>query len=140
MGLLQSVADAIKSITTSIMNLPSNIYILFRDGLIFLFVPEENYFSDKSDELYNLMVEKLPFIDDIKKCYDGYMNVITGSGTDAPVFTFTYKGMTMNIFDFSIYEPYRYLVNSIMIFTSYFFFIRKLLKGIPGLIGGFYNS
>lgn len=130
MEFLQGIQDAIKNLGASIVN-------GFIDGLKALFIPRDNYFNDKISNLYTKLTDKLPFIEDIKILFESLFQTIFNADDNVPIFNFTYKGVSMNIFDFSLYQKYRGLIHGVMIFVSYFFFVRRLFKRLPGLIGGF---
>lgn len=44
-----------------IKNIPVTIWNFFKEGLLFLFIPEENFFTDKVEEFKTALNEKIPY-------------------------------------------------------------------------------
>lgn len=154
---LQGIANALNSMWEAIKNIPS----LIIDGLKSLFIPENNL-KDKTDILF----DKIGYVPEdnepetysrtSKKTYRSTENqnswigqvivmsnnmILQPTETDEyPKFEITLNGKSYSLIDWSIYAPYRAYVNAIIIGIAYFVFINKLLKRIPGVIGGFHGN
>lgn len=123
------MVNAIKSLAQSIVD-------GFVTALKTLFIPSNTFFDNKITPIMDMFYSKLPFLEQMKNIFSSFISAIGSSSSDVPEFTFTYKGATYNIFDFSIYQPYRSTVHAIILFISYFYFIRKTLRRLPSTIGG----
>jgi hypothetical protein len=131
-GLLESLVSSIASLGQSIVN-------GLIDGLKTLFIPRTDYFSTKISILKDTLFAKMPFINQISVAMSEFIQIITYSSSTKPVFSFTMYGKTMNIIDFSMFESYRLYIHGIILFFAYFYYIRRVIKSLPGLIGGFYR-
>lgn len=108
-GWLNNLWEGIKAI-------PSNIVELLKSALQWLFVPEENFFTDKIEEFKTALNEKIPYQDYIQSLKDiesvtdalGDTDEITTS-IDLSNYSVTDKlTINMNKFiDFSIFSKYK---------------------------------
>lgn len=100
----------------SIKSIPSSIWELFKEGLIWLFVPEENYFNNKVEEFKTALNDKIPYqtylqsLKDIETITDvtGDTDDIT-LGIDLNNYSILDK-ITINInkfIDFSIFSKFK---------------------------------
>lgn len=133
---MERIWNAIKGIGEGIVNLGKFIIEELAKLLKFLFVPKENFLDDKVKSLHDALMKKLPFVEQIKTIFSSFTDAISGADSSIPHFSFSYKGKTMNIFDFSMFGKYRKMVHGIILFCSYFLFIRKTFKRLPDIIGG----
>ena|GEM_PF-4998650 len=67
--------------------------------------------------------------------FDKDLNV--NNTVQTPNFSFTLYNYRYDIIDFSLFEQYRFYIQGFIIIISYFFFARRMIRKIPGLIGGF---
>lgn len=100
----------------SITQLPSQIIEGFKEGLIWLFIPEDNFFNDKVEEFKTRLNEKIPYqqylesFKEIESITDltGDTDEITTS-IDMEEYTIT-DNLTIsmqNFIDFSIFTKYK---------------------------------
>lgn len=97
-----------------------------------LFVPSTDCFTD----LYNNFNNKFGFIGTIKSVIDELFAYSDYGSDNYPTFTFTYAGVTQNIIDFSIFDNYRQLFHTIVVFVCWVPFLLRTYKKIPNLING----
>lgn len=96
--------------------MPQIIWELFKEGLLWLFVPEDNYFNDKVDELKISLNEKIPYQQYIEELenLENISNTTRGSGDislgiDLNNYSVLDK-LTINMsnfIDFSIFSQYK---------------------------------
>lgn len=100
----------------SIKSIPSSIWNLFKEGLIWLFVPEENFFNNKVEEFKTALNEKIPYQQYIQSLKDiESVTDVTGDtdditlGIDLKNYSVLDKiTLNMNKFiDFSIFSKYK---------------------------------
>ncbi len=111
-----SLWDWLSNLWESIKSIPSSIWELFKEGLIWLFVPEENYFNNKVEEFKTALNEKIPYqtylqsLKDIESITDvtGDTDDIT-LGIDLKNYSILDKiTINMNKFiDFSIFSKFK---------------------------------
>lgn len=133
-GGLNTVKNAVTGIGTTISNAINGAVNAILDGLKgvleTLFKPSEDYFND----FYQLLISKFPIIDQFNSMITDYVTSLSGFGDERPpVFSITYSGKTMNIFNFAILEPYRATIKTfIKVYASYGF-IKWLIFFLPQL-------
>lgn len=108
--------DWLSDLWESIKSIPSSIWNLFKEGLIWLFVPEDNYFNNKVEEFKIALNEKIPYqtylasLKDIESVTDvtGDTDEIT-LGVDLKNYSILDKfTINMNKFiDFSIFSKFK---------------------------------
>lgn len=106
---------------------------LFSDLLEFLFVPTQNPIS----ELATKFNEKFAFINQIKSVITNFFDD-KGDTNTVPNWSITYYGTTVNIVDWSAFEPFRNTFHSIVLGVCWFAFIFRLYRRIPGIIGAYH--
>lgn len=100
-----------------------------------LFVPRDGFWDEQVSSIRSEFDTRLPFV---SQCMDLISSVATGAfqpASNYPVFSFDYKGATYNIFDFSVVAQYRGLIHALVLFFSYYLFVRRLLHRLPAIIG-----
>lgn len=105
---------------------------LLGDLLKWLFIPENNPFSELSDK-FN---QKFAFIDQIKS----FANSLFGNtnfGDSTPTFDMTWHGVTFALIDFSLFLEYRVWLHGIILAIAWAVFIFKTYRKLPSIIGGF---
>ncbi|MDE6775298.1 MAG: hypothetical protein K2J37_03225 [Ruminococcus sp.] len=119
------------SILTNILNAITNIKNGFIEGIEYLFKPSDNLFI----ELQEVIETKFDFVHQIIELGN---IVITADFSDSPPDnTITIYGKEINFVDWSLYDTYKPVIDGIIIVVSYYFYVQKLIKRIPGIIGGF---
>ena len=142
LNVSNSILDNVKSLLSSIINLPSKIaesiqgfFITLGNTIIekleYLFIPSgDNLFSDVKD----IISEKFGIFNQL---FDLAGVVIHYEFSDEPPnFNITLYGHTITIVDWELFSKYRLFIHGIIIFIAYYFFIQRLIKRIPQIIRG----
>jgi len=127
-----SVKDAIVSIGTTIIDGVKGVFS-------WAWIPSDTFFMDLYGGLYNDLTAKFPILDQMKNMITDFYELISNASAVPPSFDIVYKGSTVSIIDLSMYDQYRSFIHGIILAIAYFLFGRKILKRLPGLIGGFSN-
>lgn len=135
--LPQKIAEGIGGFFTDLKNsIISGLETLkdkLLDGLKVLFVPSDNLFI----ELEEVIKSKFKFVYQI---LNFGKSIISADFLDVPPDNkITIYGQTIIFMDWSLYDSYKNLIDSIIIIVSYYFYIQRLIKRIPGIIGGFHT-
>ncbi|MDE5936778.1 MAG: hypothetical protein K2G83_05180 [Ruminococcus sp.] len=102
------------------------------EGLKFLFIPSDNLFT----ELKEVIESKFKFVYQI---LDFGKSIISADFLDVPPNNkITIYNQDIVFMDWTLYDSYKNLIDSIVIIISYYFYIQRLIKRIPGIIGGFH--
>ncbi|MDE7225274.1 MAG: hypothetical protein K2N49_00170 [Ruminococcus sp.] len=119
------------SILTNILNAITSIKNGFVEGIVYLFKPSDNLFN----EIQEIIETKFSFVNQI---LDLGKSVITADFSESPPdFNITFYGKEISFIDWSVYNDYKPFADGIIICISYYFYIHKLIKRIPSIIGGF---
>lgn len=97
----------------------------------FLFVPEEDFFTEFQENIK----AKFYFTSQISDIFSVLLEDFD-YGDEVPTFNISYYGKTLSIIDFSPFLEYRVWLHSIILAIAWFIFIRKTFNKIPKLIGG----
>ena len=135
--LPQKIADSIGHFFTDLKNaIVSGLEILkdkLLEGIEYLFKPSDNNF----EEIKDVVEEKFKFVYQI---LDLGKSIITADFLDVPPNNkITLYGKEIIFMDWTLYDDYKPLIDSIIIIVSYYFYIQRLIKRIPGIIGGFHT-
>lgn len=115
-NFFNSLWDWLSNLWESIKSIPSSIWNLFKEGLIWLFVPEDNYFNNKVEEFKTALNEKIPYQQYIQSLKDiESVSDVTGDtdeitlGIDLKNYSILDKfTVNMNKFiDFSIFSKFK---------------------------------
>jgi hypothetical protein len=128
-SILNRIVDAIMFIPNAIVN-------GFTNMLKALFIPREDFFNTKLTELQNVFNTKLPFIGQIQALFGVFVNTLASSSDELPVLEFEIFDSTVNVLPLEIVAPYQPLLHGVIIITTYYGFIRRLIRRIPKAIGG----
>lgn len=137
-----NILTNVKNIVKSIFDLPNAIANAIKgffdslqngliEGLKSLFIPSDNLFQDFKTTIES----KFKFIDQITDLGEALINAEFGD--EPPSNKLTIYGSTVEFMNWDLYEEYKELIDGIIIAVSYYFYIQKLIKRIPGVIGGF---
>lgn len=142
LNVSNNILDNVKSLVSSIINLPVKIaesiqgfFITLGNTIIekleYLFIPSgDNLFSDVKD----IISEKFGIFNQL---FDLAGVIIHYDYSDAPPdFNITLYGHTVTIVDWELFSKYRLFIHGIIIFIAYYFFIKRLIKRIPQIIRG----
>ncbi len=148
---VKNMFSKLKEIADNISNLPHNIAIKigdfftdiknaisqsvqdFKDYLVYLFVPSDNNF----EECKKLIDDKFKFV---HQALDYYKNFVNFTFSDKPPETYvTIYGETISFMNWDLYDKYKPVIDNIIVFCAWFLYIRRLVKRIPGIIGGFHT-
>ena len=77
----------------------------------------------------------MPFIGQFFDFIEQILSLFTGSA-EPPEFSFTFKGVRYNIFDFSVFAVFRTLIHFIVLFFAYYLFIKRTIRRLPTILGG----
>lgn len=135
------LAEKTGGISETLINMPALMWSFFLNGLQELFVPSEDFFSNK---LLSLR-ERFSFVDSVLQTVESFRtfftNVTSGS---PPKFSVNMKnvdskynwGGEVYIMDFSWYEPYKPWVDKFLASVLWFFFVWNTWKDLPNIING----
>lgn len=130
-GLVDKISSIFDLISDFFSSFFTNLFNKLKELLVFLFIPDEdNAFT----EIKNVINEKFGFISQFTDLASNLVNLNFSS--DVPAFEFTIYGKKYSIIDWSLYQPYRKYIHSIIIVISYYHFIQRTIKRIPSIIGG----
>ena len=130
-GLVDKISSIFDLISDFFSSFFTNLFNKLKELLVFLFIPDEdNAFT----EIKNVINEKFGFISQFTDLASKLVNLNFSS--DVPAFEFTIYGKKYSIIDWSLYQPYRKYIHSIIIVISYYYFIQRTIKRIPSIIGG----
>lgn len=130
-GLVDKISSIFDLISDFFSSFFTNLFNKLKELLVFLFIPDEdNAFT----EIKNVINEKFVFISQFTDLASKLVNLNFSS--DVPAFEFTIYGKKYSIIDWSLYQPYRKYIHSIIIVISYYHFIQRTIKRIPSIIGG----
>lgn len=103
----------------------------FNDKINYLFVPTFS-FDDKLSEWSDELNEKFPFIDSLTEMVS---RITDFKETETePKFEIEIYGTKVGIIDFSAYSLVRKFVQGIILFVSWYTFLRRMYHSIPGFI------
>lgn len=105
----------------------------FNDKINYLFVPTFK-FSDKLNEWKNALNSKFPFLDNIKEMLTRITKFKETENT--PKFEIEIYGTKVGIIDFSAYALVRKFIQGIILFVSWYTFLRRMYHSIPNFIMG----
>ena len=130
-GLVDKISSIFDLISDFFSSFFTNLFNKLKELLVFLFIPDEdNAFT----EIKNVINEKFGFISQFTDLASKLVNLNFSS--DVPSFQFVIYGKNYSIIDWSLYQPYRKYIHSIIIVISYYHFIQRTIKRIPSIIGG----
>lgn len=119
-----AIADGLSGLWKEVKNLVNNI----KEALKSLFIPSVNIVP----LIMGKFDEKFPIISQVGDLFSNLYN----PGTQEPVFTITYNGMTLKIIDFSMFSENLTMIRN---FTGVFLllsFLTKETKRLPRLLRG----
>ena len=132
LNLPSRIADSVSSFFSDVKNGIVNALYSVRDsiiqGLKDLFVPS----SDVFDGIKNEFSSRFGFIYQIKDLAFSLLSIDSGSGI--PDFSFTIYGLTVNAIDFSWIDNYITLIHGIILVFSWIPFLIRLYRRIPSII------
>lgn len=141
---LKEIFASIKDIGATVFDIPQHIDNLgtnFKQYLEYLFIPSDN---NNFTKIKTRIETKFGFISQIIKFLQDFNKIIwTDQPPDTKIdfssahhFDPNYD-FEVNFINLELYNRYKPMVDALIIFFSYFFFIRRLLERLPGIIGGF---
>lgn len=146
-GILDTVKEIfsnLKDIAGTVFDIPQHIENLgknFKQYLEELFIPSDNNNFTKIkvriETKFGFISQIITFLQDFNKIVwtdeplDTKINFSSAHNFD-PDYNFE-----VNFINLELYDKYKPTVDALIIFISYFFFIRRLLQRLPGIIGGF---
>ena len=133
---LLGILGAILLIPNAISSLAQKIGDFFLSGFTDLFVLREDYFADKFGKLKHDLQSKIPIVAQISTLSNSLIADFSGLSDEPPEFKMEVFGSAIDIIDFSHFEPVRLFIHTLIIFSAYFFFIRRLIRKIPKVLGG----
>lgn len=132
------IGERVDAVKDTVSGLAVRIRDLFSDLFKFLFVPNENYFSNIFSDLKEKFNAKLPIVSQVGDLLGRVIDGIKGDST-APSFTITWAGQTVSIINFSFFDKYVGFLRGLILLFAWYFFLSKMYKRIPGFIGGFHK-
>lgn len=126
-------AEMFGNLQTYIVNSIKGFFQDAKDFLIYLFKPSDNNF-EKCKEVID---DKFKFV---HQALDYYKNFVNFTFLDKPPDTYvTIYGETISFMNWDLYDKYKPMIDNIIVFCAWYLFIRRLVKRIPGIIGGFHT-
>lgn len=102
-------------------------------GIEYLFKPSDNNFI----EIQEIFYDKFKFVYQITGFFKDFDDAVY---FDKPPDTnITIYGKTVSFVNWELYDRYKGFIDAIIISLSYYFYIRRLIKRLPGVIGGFHT-
>lgn len=132
-NIANKIGDLVNSFKDFISNKIDDFKSSVRDGLEYLFKPSDNNF----EEIKDVVEDKFKFVYQI---IDFSNDLISANYLDEPPDTnITIYGQTVSFMNWELYDKYKVVIDTIIIVCSYYFYIRRLIKRLPGIIGGFHT-
>lgn len=139
-NLFNSLWDWLDDIWTSIKDIPQNIINLLKDLLIYLFVPEDNYFDNMLSNFSNAINEKIPYrnyINALEQLDDVEVNGISESINISNYYISDTLSISKNKWiDFSIFDRYKetwYTWTRVIIYILFIIYnINEIIKTFRG--------
>ena len=144
-GTVKDVFNKLVEIAGNIISLPFDIAIALGqiltdafislkndilDGIKFLFYPSDNLFNDMRD----LLETKFKFVNQIIDLVIDFSSVVWIE--EPPESNITLYGVTVSFMNWELYDDYKKLINTITIIVSYYWFVKRLIRKTPKVIGG----
>lgn len=131
--IAESIGDFFTMVKDGIVSALEALGNFILDGLKFLFVPSDNLFNDLQEKI-NVKFKFLYQVIDLGE------SIISAEYLDEPPNNkLTIYGVTITFMDWELYDKYKPIINTIIIIVSYYFYIQRLIKRLPGVIGGFHR-
>ena len=145
LGWLDRLAEGISSLGTTfkegLSDLGDRLISGLIDGIKAIFVPSEDYLSEKVDRLK----EKFGFVFTVMETSDNIAAIFEGDFDEPPYIEmdfslaesekYDYGGKAVAL-DMSWYERYKPSVDAILSVIIYVFFFWRLFVSLPGLVSG----
>lgn len=144
-GTVKDVFNKLVEIAGNIISLPFDIAIALGqiltdafislkndilDGIKSLFYPSDNLFNDMRD----LLESKFKFVNQIIDLVIDFSTVVWVE--EPPDSNITLYGVTVSFMNWELYDDYKKLINTITIIVSYYWFVKRLIRKTPKVIGG----
>lgn len=144
-GTVKDVFNKLVEIAGNIVSLPFDIAIALGqiltdafislkndilDGIKSLFYPSDNLFNDMRD----LLETKFKFVNQIIDLVIDFSSVVWIE--EPPESNITLYGVTVSFMNWELYDDYKKLINTITIIVSYYWFVKRLIRKTPKVIGG----
>lgn len=133
--------SAIDTVVSKISNFFENFYSLLQELLIYLFVPEEEYFQERTERI----LQKFDFAESVYDTAQVFVNFInTNDFGKAPVITIDLSnatgkynyGTSSLCFDMSFFAPYKPISDVILSGFMWLVFAWNTFRDLPGIING----
>lgn len=138
LAVLEGIANTIGAIMDAIINLPAKLIELLGELLESLFVPDDEFFSEK----INGFKERFAFVKSVSDIIDKFKDSLTNSefGTlevdlGAAEGSIKYGGK-VNVLNVSWYSRYKPYGDSVISAFLWVMFILNVYKQLPGIING----
>jgi len=126
-----NIRNDITSFMTTVNKLFYDLKDFLEEKINYLFVPTFS-FNDKVSEWKDELNDKFPFIDSLKEMVGRITNF--KETETAPKFEIEIYGTRVGIIDFSAYALVRKFIQGIILFVSWYTFLRRMYHSIPGFI------
>jgi hypothetical protein len=133
-----SIIGGISSVLGSILSFLETLIESVTTLFLALFVPSEGFFERSFGGLQTRFEAKIPILGQSKTVIDNFTAMAADTTAAAPEFTVEMYGVKANLIDFSQFAPFMPTIHGIIIAVVYIAFIRKVIKKIPSIIGGFH--
>lgn len=124
---MTDVGNGFLNLIDNIKDIPKKIGELLKN----LFVPTYNPFEEIKNKIYDrftIITQMVELTKDLLADFD--------SSANPPSFTINYGSQTITIFDFSIIQPYRAVIQSVIIAIFWVTFVIWLVHFAPRLLKG----
>ncbi len=127
------ISENIGNFFTDLKNSIASAFDDFKSYLEYLFIPSDNNF----EECKVILEDKFKFIYQIYEYFETFMDFTFRD--EPPTTNITIYGETVSFVNWDLYDDYKWLIDTIIIGCAYYFYIRRLIKRLPGIIGGFHT-
>ena len=138
--MMQEQNQIIQEQNQIIQNQSQNLSDSITDGIHSLFTPSDGFVDSKIEDLR----ENFTFADSIAATALDLRSFLTNLGSVPPVIRINLSAATgsyhyggdMVLIDFSFYEPYKPMMDSILSSFLWLWFVWRVILSLPGIIGG----
>lgn len=99
------------------------------------FLPDVDLINQRLDESDEKLKSKFKFVSDVQDGMEGVRQSILDSESAPPDFSFTWKGIKLNLIDWSVYTPYRKKIGNMLTAIAYILLIKYIYRTLPGTLG-----
>lgn len=137
-GLIKWLGACLWTIVKNLGIALYNLVVDIRRLLIYLFKPSSDFFKSEFNSLKSTFNEKFSVITSVSNFWDTFWTNLDND-TNAPVWTFSWKGKELLAVDFSMFSDYRTIIHQIILAIAWVLFLKRVYKSLPSLISSMPN-